>query len=113
MGDVVCDDDGPLRVFLAALGEAARDAAFGLLQEFRRAGVQAEMDFQGRSLKAQLSQAHRLGAGFTIILGDRELETQQALLRRMATGDQEEVSLELLLQTVTNLIISEKGSPRV
>jgi histidyl-tRNA synthetase len=107
------EDDGPPRVFLAALGEPARDAAFGLLQEFRQAGVPAEMDFQGRSLKAQLSFAHRLGAGFTIILGDRELETQTAILRRMATGGQEEISLDMLLRTVANLIITEKGSPRV
>jgi histidyl-tRNA synthetase len=81
------------KVFLAALGEAARDRAFSLLQELRQQGVSAEMDFEGRSLKAQMSLADRLGAAYVVILGDRELETGVAQVRRMGTGEQEQVPL--------------------
>jgi histidyl-tRNA synthetase len=81
------------KVFLAALGEAARDRAFSLLQELRQQGVSAEMDFEGRSLKAQMSLADRLGAAYVVILGDRELETGLAQVRRMGTGEQEQVPM--------------------
>jgi histidyl-tRNA synthetase len=85
------------KVFLAALGDPAREKAFDLLRELRQQGVAAEMDFQGRSLKAQMSLADRLGVAFAVILGDRELQTGQAQMRRLATGEQEQVSLEDLV----------------
>lgn len=91
------------KVFLAALGPAARDQAFSLLQTLRQAGVAGEMDFGDRSLKAQMTLAHRLGADYTVILGDRELETGKATLRRMATGDQQEVALSLLPMVLAGL----------
>jgi histidyl-tRNA synthetase len=90
-------------VFLAALGAKARDQAFSLLQALRQEGIAAEMDFAERSLKAQMSLADRLGADYTVILGDRELETGKANLRRMATGDQQEVSLSLLPMVLAGL----------
>lgn len=90
-------------VFLAALGDQAKDKAFSLLQALRQEGIAAEMDFSGRSLKAQMSLADRLAADYTVILGDRELETGKANLRRMATGDQQEVTLSLLPMVLAGL----------
>jgi len=86
--------DKQFKVFLAALGEPARDRAFHLLQELRGRGVAAEMDLQGRSLKAQMTLADRFGAAYTVILGDRELEAGEAQVRRMAGGQQEQVALK-------------------
>lgn len=80
-------------VFLAALGEAAREQAFPLMQELRSQGLPAALDFEGRSLKAQMSLADRLGAAFVVILGDQELASGLAPVRRMATGEQEEILL--------------------
>jgi histidyl-tRNA synthetase len=101
------------KVFLAALGPPARDQAFTLLQELRGAGLPAEMDFQDRSLKAQLSLANRHGAGFTIILGERELAAGQAILRRMADGFQEEVPPDRLAAVIRDYIAQGKGGSRV
>jgi histidyl-tRNA synthetase len=81
------------KIFLAALGDAARDQAFALLRELRGRGLAAEMDFQGRSLKAQMSLADRLGAAYAVILGDRELESGEIQVRRLGTGEQEQVPL--------------------
>jgi len=88
-------DTGP-DVFVAALGEPARERALALLKELREKGLAGEMDFGQRSLKAQLSLADRLGAAFTVLLGDRELATGLAQVRRMATGEQQQVSFTAL-----------------
>jgi len=71
------------RVFVAALGEPARERAFTVVQELRRKNLAAEMDFEGRSLKAQMSLADRLNAAYVVILGDKELAAGQAQVRPM------------------------------
>jgi histidyl-tRNA synthetase len=68
---------------VAALGEAARDQAFSLVQELRRRDLAGEMDFEGRSLKAQMTLADRLNAAYVVILGERELATGLAQVRPM------------------------------
>jgi len=71
------------RVFVAiAKPDAARDA-FGLVRTLRGAGLRVEMEQAGRSLKGQLKQADRLGARWTVILGD-EIEVKD-----MDSGDQQ------------------------
>jgi histidyl-tRNA synthetase len=71
------------RVFVAALGEAARERAFIVVQELRRKGLAGELDFDGRSLKAQMSLADRLNAAYVVILGERELAAGRVQVRPM------------------------------
>jgi histidyl-tRNA synthetase len=73
----------PHLVFVAALGEAARERAFTMVQDLRRKNLAAQMDFDGRSLKAQMTLADRLGAAYVVILGERELEEGTAQVRPM------------------------------
>ncbi len=81
-------------LFVAALGEKAAAYAFPLVHELRRLGLSAAMDHSGRSLKAQMKQAGRTRANYTLIIGDNELEQQEAILRDMATREQESVALQ-------------------
>ncbi len=71
------------RVFVAALGDPARERAFTVVQDLRRKNLAAEMDFDGRSLKAQMTLADRLNAAYVVILGERELEAGVAMVRPM------------------------------
>jgi len=71
------------RIFVAALGEPARERAFTMVQELRRKDLAGEMDFEGRSLKAQMSLADRLNAAYVVILGDQELAEGAAQVRPM------------------------------
>jgi len=100
-------------VFVAALGEPAREQAFSLLQKLRGHGLRAEMDFDSRSLKAQMSLADRWGATFVVILGDRELEQGKAQLRLMATGEQEPVPLKGLARALAARVREKEGSSSV
>ena len=77
---------------VAADGKATA-AAFGLVQAARDAGLSAEMDHQGRSLKSQFKLADKLGARFVAVLGPDELVSGAANLRDMATHDERPVAL--------------------
>jgi histidyl-tRNA synthetase len=101
--------DNQNRIFVAALGEPARDRAFTLVEEFRRKNLAGAMDFDGRSLKAQMTLADRLQTSYVVILGDKELQTGAAQVRPMrkltAPGDggrapveQEQVPFEGLVE---------------
>jgi histidyl-tRNA synthetase len=81
-------------IFLAALGKEAQKAAAVLAQELRQRGLSAEWDYQGRSLKAQLKTADRLGAVFTVIIGEEELQKGTVLIRKMQESRQESLPLE-------------------
>ncbi len=75
-------------LFVAAMGEAARESALELLRDLRRAGLEAHMEYDGRSIKSQMKRADRLQAAYTLILGDEELGLGVVTVKNMATGEQ-------------------------
>ena len=81
-------------VYVAALGEAAQEKAFQLVHEMRQASISAQGDICGRSLKAQMKYADKIGAQFTLVLGEDELSSQKAQLKHMKTGEKFDVRLD-------------------
>ena len=89
------------QLFIAALGKEAADRAFVLMSQLQAAGVRAEMDYMGKSLKAQMRRANKLNAAFTLILGEEELQSGQAQLKNMAASSQSTVELDTLVAMLT------------
>ncbi len=81
-------------LYIAALGERAGVEALSITERLRRAGKYAECDILGRSLKAQMKYANKLGAQYTLIIGDNEIDAGVAQLRNMSDGTQVEVELK-------------------
>ncbi len=98
------DEEESKSLFVVALGQAAQEAAFPLVQAFRSHYLTAEMDGSGKSFKAQMKYADKIKAKYVIILGDDELAKGQALVKTMATGDQEGVSLDSLVDHMVGLL---------
>jgi len=94
------------RVYVAAFGNQAVDVGFTLLDELRRAGVPADMDFRSASLKAHLRQADRLGALYTILLGDDEVTKGAATVRNMQTKAQEDLPLQELAAALRSRLLN-------
>ena len=69
-----------------------------LAQQLRGKGIRTEKDYLGKSLKAQMKAADRFQAKYVVIIGDSELEKQIAVVREMATGQQQEVPLSQLVE---------------
>lgn len=82
--------------YIIALGEKAIDYAVPLLQKLRREGFSAEKDYMGRKMKAQFKAAERIGAKFALIIGEDELESGNAMVKNLTTGDQERVPFDHL-----------------
>ena len=91
------DKNRSVDVYVVALGEAAQEEAFKLVMELRDAGFSAAVDYAGRSMKAQMKQANKLGAKFAAIMGDDELSEGVVMLRDMAGSEQEKVPVNELI----------------
>ncbi|MDD2361536.1 MAG: histidine--tRNA ligase [Oscillospiraceae bacterium] len=86
-------------VYLASMGQAAVKRCFAIVTNLRRGGVSAECDTVGRSLKAQMKYADKIGARYTIVVGDNELETGIAALKDMQSGEESPIHLDDSLYT--------------
>jgi histidyl-tRNA synthetase len=65
-------------VFFALDEGAPREQVLALVAELRRTGKSADADYAGRSLKGQLTQAGRLGARTTVVVGPTEAKVRRA-----------------------------------
>jgi len=81
----------PSTVYVANLGDNAAREGFKITNELRRAGIVCDMNYDNKSLKAQMREADKLGAAFTLIIGDDELAKGEAVLRDMKTKEQTSV----------------------
>ncbi|MFC2024899.1 histidine--tRNA ligase [Chloroflexota bacterium] len=84
------------QVFIAHVGNDARDEAIKLTSRLRQAGIGVIEAIGSKSLKAQLRQANNLGAHHTVIIGDQEVKTGMVILRDMTSAQQETVPLTKL-----------------
>ena len=80
-------------VYIASMGQNASKEAFRLVTELQRSGIVAACDLCSRGLKAQMKYANKIGAAFTLVLGDNELEQKKAKIKNMKTGEETSISL--------------------
>ena len=81
-------------LYIATMGEKALLKASELSAALRGDGFKVQADIVGRGLKAQMKYADKIGAQFTTVLGDSELESGSARLKNMKTGDEIAVKLD-------------------
>jgi histidyl-tRNA synthetase len=86
----------PVDLFVALGAPDAGRAGFALVHEARRAGLSAQLELAGRSLKGQLRQADRLGARYVAIVGAEPLVG----LKDMESGQQSEVEPQTVVATI-------------
>ncbi|MBO4421907.1 MAG: histidine--tRNA ligase [Clostridia bacterium] len=91
-GEEAPKDEEPA-VYIAPLGNAASKVAQKIVYDLRAKGVYAECDMIGRSLKSQMKYADKIGAAYTVLIGDNEIETGRAALKNMKTSEQTEINI--------------------
>jgi len=95
--DVLIPQPRGVEIYFAAVGGNAVNFAEKLVYMLRKRGISAECDLTGRSLKAQMKHADRIGATYAVVLGDREIESNRCVLKNMKTGEQKDVSLDSVM----------------
>ncbi|MEE8349522.1 MAG: histidine--tRNA ligase [Acidobacteriota bacterium] len=87
-------------IFLAFLDDSAFEECLSLASALRQEGIYSLVDFQGRSLKAQMRLANRLRSRYTCVVGEDEMSSGQFPLKRMHDGHQEIVGRSEIAQHV-------------
>ena len=85
-------------LFIATLGEKASIKASALCKELRDEGYKVQTDICARGLKAQMKYANKIGAKFTLVLGDNEVENGKAKLKNMSNSAEREINLNELVE---------------
>lgn len=89
-------------LFIVTLGEDARKWALKTLPKLREKGISTTMDYLDRSMRAQMKDANRENANYTLIVGDNELEEENFTLRNMKESEESQLSLDQIISTLSH-----------
>lgn len=81
-------------LFIAAMGEKAQLKAVEIAKDMRDEGFTCLYDINGRGLRAQMKYANKLGAKYTVVLGEDEVSGGIAKLKNMESGEETEIALQ-------------------
>lgn len=86
--------DARLDFFAVYIDEALKNDLFAIVNRLRGAGLSGDMEFESRSVKAQMRSANRSGARFAVILGGEEHRKGVVKVKDLAKGDEREVPID-------------------
>ncbi|MDD3296179.1 MAG: histidine--tRNA ligase [Candidatus Omnitrophica bacterium] len=99
-----------LDIFVVVSGRSLEKVGFQIVRELREAGVNADLDFCGKSLKGQMRLAQKKKASFALIIGEQELAQGSVLFKNMVNSQQEKVARSGILDYCEkNIIFGERG----
>lgn len=106
MENTDCPFPEPARcdIFLLAADEKAVETVSTMTAALRDQLIFAERDLCGRSLKAQMKYADKLGAAYTVVIGENELASGNAMLKNMRTGETQTLSLVRFIDDFDQII---------
>jgi histidyl-tRNA synthetase len=89
-----------LTAYVASISKEDLPLAFHIVQTLRKAGIAADCDHVGRSLKAQFKFANKLNVKFVIMTGGEEREREAVRIRNMQTGNEKEVLIDSIINNI-------------
>lgn len=106
-------DKKPVDLYIAGTDEESDILAARLADELRGDGISVQTDVVGRSLKAQMKFANKIGALYTVVIGSDELANGKAAVKRMSDGETQELNFEefseQFMSMCVNNALSELG----
>lgn len=99
--DIKLGSEKSVDIYIVTLGDAARKWGLKQLPAIREKGLSATMDYMGRSMKAQMKDANRENARYTIIVGENELNEDKFTLRNMKESEENQLTLDEILNKLT------------
>lgn len=91
-------------IFVVTIGDKAKLKSFSILKDLRENHISADKDHLDRSLKAQFKYSNKINAKYTIVIGDDELDKDEATLKNMETGDQKLIKISELVNELRSVL---------
>lgn len=95
------EDNNAPDIAVSFIGDKARLYALGLVHELRKQGVAAIIDTLNRNLKGQMKYANKLKAGYSVVIGDDEIEHGVVTLKDMKSGEQKQINSKDITKEIT------------
>nr|WP_314277315.1 histidine--tRNA ligase [uncultured Peptostreptococcus sp.] len=91
-------------IFVVTIGDKAKLKSFSIIKDLRGNHISADKDHLDRSLKAQFKYSNKINAKYTIVIGDDELDKDEATLKNMETGDQKLIKISELVNELRTVL---------
>jgi len=85
------------QVLFFNLGEAESKKAFELMQQLRNSNIRCELYHESTKMDKQFKYADKKNISFAVIIGSRELESNECTVKNLKTGEQQNISFGNLL----------------
>ena len=92
-------------IYFCNIGDNALKVALSFCDEFALDGYYADLDLMGRGLKAQMKYANKIGAHFTVVIGDDDIAADMLNIKNMQTGEVSQSPFESFVETAENLLL--------
>ncbi|MBU3195736.1 histidine--tRNA ligase [Clostridium algidicarnis] len=92
-----------INMYVGSIGEEANLEAYKITHKLRQVGIKAECDHLKRSVKAQMRYANKMGAEYTMILGENELKENKVKIKRMSDGEQFNLELNNIAEIIDTM----------
>ncbi|MEA4816693.1 MAG: histidine--tRNA ligase [Lachnospiraceae bacterium] len=91
-------------IFIGSIGKRGAIKAMGMTYDLRSNGIMADCDTMGRSVKAQMKYADKLGSRYSFIIGDNEIDSNSVVLKNMETGEKKELNLSDVSEKISEIL---------
>lgn len=95
--NIEIEDPNTTDIFIVTIGDKAKVKSFGILKELRENHISADKDHLDRSVKAQFKYSNKVNSKYTIVIGEDELEKNEATLKNMSTSEQKLIKISELV----------------
>jgi histidyl-tRNA synthetase len=92
-------------LYIVSMNDSSLRRACELAFSLRQEGIAVQFDVVGRSLKAQMKYANKIGAAYTMVLGDSEIESGCAKLKNMESGEETDVTLDSFVDDFQGIVL--------
>ncbi len=81
-------------IYVGFVGDTAKIKAYEIAKHLRDSGIKTEYNLSGKGINAQMKYANKIGAKNLVLIGDQEIETNQASLKNMMTGEEKQINID-------------------
>jgi histidyl-tRNA synthetase len=98
-------DEPAIDIYLIRIDIELEPTAMELASVLRRGDLKVEIDYLHRSVKAQMREANKMNARFTLFVGGDEYKTGMLTLKNMANGEEEKIASDKIKNLISRIKI--------